>query len=139
MTGSDVFIVKTSEPAFIFSVSGYNSRAMEQIEITRRTSRLLVVNTSIRFTLSVLSALALFTYLRHESKRNSSLIDTSSSIVFTFSPLLTSAHTVDQSNLTIAGNNRSLFLKQLPIVAALIDARRLRAIATAQIGGLYGP
>lgn len=112
---------------------------MEQIEITRRTSRLLVVNTSIRFTLSVLSALALFTYLRHESKRNSSLIDTSSSIVFTFSPLLTSTHTVDQSNLTIAGNNRSLFLKQLPIVAALIHAHRLREIATAQIGGLYGP
>lgn len=132
-------MVKRSEPAFILGDSGYNSRAMEQIENIDRTSRLLIVNTSIRFTLSVLAAVALFTYLHHESKRNKFLSDTSCSIVFIFPPLLTSTLAADQSDLAMIDNKRSLLLKQPPIVAALIDAHRLREIATAKIGGLYGP
>ena len=89
--------------------------------------------------LSVLTALALFTILHDEAKRAKSSTSMVCCMVFVLAPYLSSSNTSEAADRLSADGMTSLFAGELPIIAALIGAHRLREIAFAQIGGLYGP
>lgn len=91
------------------------------------------------FVLSCLTTLAIFSVLQDSPRRDKSTNYANCNIVLISTPYLSTPLTTEQSESLSTVKMTSLFVRQLPLVAATLEALRIREIAFAQIGGLYGP